>query len=305
MDREAPGVVGTGDLVMAVTSTARMAVPTQSTELFETVGEVATKALLITSQAVEKRGKTHFAFTAPDPIVGISSDTGTEEIAAKFVKEGKSIKLMFCRSPKSLKDKHDAVEEFDRIRRGWDAVLEDQSVRTLVVDTHTEFWQTMRLAEFGKLEQIAPKKYDEVNKKMRDMIKAVKQRRNLNAVFIHKYKKEYAATKKADGTSGMDSWTGYYERAGFGDMGFLADAVVENNFVVPAEPGKRRVAVPTGGGGVFDEDYQIGEKDFYLRIVDTRFDMVNNIGLVLGGDYCNFQYLAMSLVPDADPELWM
>ena len=36
-----------------------------STKLFEPVGEVATKALLVCSQANEKRGKTHFALTAP------------------------------------------------------------------------------------------------------------------------------------------------------------------------------------------------------------------------------------------------
>jgi hypothetical protein len=278
---------------------------TPTTALFETVGEVATKAILVTSQANEKRGKTHFAFSAPGPIMAISSDTGTEEIAAKFVREGKQIKIMFCRSPKTLKDRQDATEEFDRIRRGWDMVLEGKDTRTLVVDTHTEFWQTLRLAKFGKLDQIPPKKYDEVNKEMRDMVKAIKQRRDLNAVFIHKYKKEYAQTKKADGTPGMDSWTGGYERAGFGDMGFLSDVVVENNFVVPAEPGKRRVIPPVGGGGIFDDEYQIGEKDFYLRVVDTRFDMINNIGLILGGDYCSFPYLAMSLVPEADPGLWL
>lgn len=276
-----------------------------SSKLFEQVGEVATKALLVCSQANEKRGKTHLALTGPSPIEIISTDTGTEEIAAKFVREGKRVSIMHCRAPKTLKDKQDATEEWDRIRRGWDAVLENRDSRTMVTDTHTELWQVLRLARFGKLEQVPPKKYDEVNKEMRDLVKAVKQRRDLNAFFIHKYKKEYAATKKPDGTQGMDSWTGFYERAGFGDMGFLSDVVVENNFVVPAEPGKRRISIPDGGGGEFDPDYQIGEKDFYLRVVDTRHRMVENIGLILGGDYCTFQYLAMSLIPEADPDLWL
>ena len=273
--------------------------------LFEEVGEVGTHSLLVTSQANEKRGKTHFAFTSPSPIACISTDTGTEEVAAKFVKEGKSISVMYCQNPKTIKNKEAASEEWDRIRKGWDAVLENKDVRTLVVDTHTELWQVMRLAEFGKLEQIPPKKYDEVNKKMRDLVKSVKQRRTLNAIFVHKYKKEYAGTKKADGTAGMDSWTGFYERAGFGDMGYLSDVVIEHNFVMPAEPGRRRAIIPNGGGGRIDEEYQIGERDFYLRIVDTRFNMVENVGEILGGDYCTFPFLAMQLLPDADPDLWM
>ena len=147
------------------------------------------------------------------------------------MREGKKISIMHCRSPKTLKDKQDATEEFDRSGVAGTRSWRTRDSRTMVVDTHTEFWQMLRLARFGKLEQVPPKKYDEVNKEMRDMVKAVKQRRDLNAFFIHKYKKEYAATKKPDGTQGMDSWTGFYERAGFGDMGFLSDVVVENNFV--------------------------------------------------------------------------
>jgi hypothetical protein len=273
--------------------------------LFEPVGEVGTHSLLVCSQALEKRGKTHFAFTLPSPIACISTDTGTEEVAAKFVKDGKKIGLLNCKAPKTLKSKEDATEEWDRVRRGWDAALENKDLRGVVIDTHTELWQMLRLCRFGKLEQVPPKKYDEVNKEMRDFVKAAKQRRNLNAVFIHKYKKEYASTKKSDGTPGMDSWTGFYERAGFGDMGYLCDVVIEHNFVSPAEPGRRKPILPRGGGGMFDPDYQIGERDFYIRIVDTRFNMVENVGEILGGEYCTFPYLAMQLVPDADPEQWI
>jgi len=185
---------------------------------FAEVSLATRRALLVCSQALEKKGKTHFAFTAPDPIAVISTDTGTEETAAKFKKAGKRIHLFKATPPKELTGNHvEAVKEWDRMLSAWMGVINDRSIRTLVVDTHTEFWQTMRLAWFGKLEQVPPKKYDEVNKAMRDMVKMVKERGDLNAIFIHKYKKEYAGSRKADGSAGMDSWNGGYERVWFGD----------------------------------------------------------------------------------------
>ena len=127
------------------------------------------KALLVCSQALEKKGKTHFALTAPDPIALISTDTGSEETAAKFKKMGKVIHLLKSTPPKEIGNNHAAaVTEWEKLLKAWYGVIGDRSIRTMIVDTHTEFWQVMRLARFGKLEQVPPKKYDEVNKDMRD-----------------------------------------------------------------------------------------------------------------------------------------
>jgi len=263
---------------------------------FMEVSLATRRALLVCSQALEKKGKTHFAFTAPDPIAVISTDTGTEETAAKFKRTGKIIHLLKATPAKEIGTNHDlANREWEKLLNGWMGIVADRSIRTMVIDTHTEFWQTMRLARFGKLEQVPPKKYDEVNRDMRDMVKMIKERGDLNAVFIHKYKKTYVGTKKADGTPGMDSWNGEYERAGFGDMGFLCDVVVENNFSPPDEPGKRALRRPEG----------VEEKDFYIKIIDTRYEMQDLIGRCFGGEQCTFLDLVMAALPDAEHDLWL
>lgn len=254
-----------------------------------------TAQLLVVSQAQEKKGKTHFAFTAPGPIAVITTDTGTEEVANKFSKAGKVIHLLKAATPKSLGDQDAAVAEWEKLYAGWMGIVADRTVRTLVVDTLTEFWQTMRLAWFGKLEQVPPKKYDEVNAAMRALVKMVKDRRDLNAVFIHKVKKEYAGTKKPDGSAGMDSWTGRWERAGFGDMGYLADVVIEHQFATPGETGKRAPQYPPG----------VSEREFYVRVVDSRYEAQAVIGECLSGDACDFPTLACMLLPDTDPVAWM
>ena len=261
-------------------------------------GEVSLEsrqALLVCSQALEKKGKTHFALTAPDPIALISTDTGSEETAAKFKAAGKRIHLLKSTPAKELGNHENAVREWDKLLKAWMGVVADKSIRTLIVDTHTEYWQTMRLARFGKLEQVPPKKYDEVNKDMRDLVKMVKARGDLNAIFIHKYKKTYVGSKKPDGSPGMDSWNGEYERAGFGDMGFLCDVVVENNFSPPDEPGKRALRRPEG----------VEALDFYFKVVDTRYEMQDLIGQCFAGPNCTFLDLVMAALPNADHSLWL
>ena len=272
---------------------------------FGEVSLASRKALLVCSQALEKKGKTHFALTAPGPIALISTDTGSEETAAKFKKVGKVIHLLKSTPPKEIgTNVAAAITEWDKLLKAWYGVISDKSIRTMIVDTHTEFWQVMRLARFGKLEQVPPKKYDEVNKDMRDMIKAIKERQNLNAVFIHKVKKTYVGSRKPDGTAGMDSWNGEYERAGFGDMGYLCDVVVENNFSPPDEPGKRALRRPSGTRAD-GTSWQVEEKDFYIRILDTRYEMQDLIGQCFAGEECDFFNLVMAALPDADFDNWL
>jgi len=71
--------------------------------------------------------------------------------------------------------------------------------------------------------------------------------------------------------------------------------VVENNFSPPDEPGKRAMRRPDG----------VGENDFYIKIMDTRYEMQTLIGTCLGGEQCTFLDLVMAALPDADHELWV
>ncbi len=271
---------------MALTTGSAKPAPTWGAKAgFAPLRATEHRSLLVCSQAQEKRGKTHWAFTAPGPIACITCDTGTEEVAEKFMNQGKDIYVVNFKPPDKDRSKQDNEAEWAKIENAINAVIEEPNIRTLICDTHTEVWEMLRLARHGKLTQVLPHQYTAVNKEMRDTVKRIKARKNLNAVFIHKVKKEYRGGK----AGGMDSWTGNWERAGFSDMAYLADVVVEHGF---AKPGMK---VPDG----------VEEHEFYTTIMDSRYQPEDLVGTVLSGSMCDFPTLAMMCFPDVDPEVWL
>jgi hypothetical protein len=85
-------------------------------------------------------------------------------------------------------------------------------------------------------------------------------------VFLHKEKKQYQG----------NDWTGNWERAGFGDMGYLVQASLKT----------------TREGS-----------DFSVAVMDNRYLPELN-GAEFEGGMAQFQYLALSLIPDSEPEDW-
>lgn len=240
-----------------------------------------TRRLVICTKALDKRGKTHFAMTAPGPIAVVGLDTGTREVASKFLDQ----KELICSYHKvtgktaSLADTQaHADQEWEAVKDSIIAATNHPKVRTLVVDTGTEVWELLRLARFGKLEQVKPHHYGPVNKEMRDLVKGAYDRDDLNVIWVHKLKKQYAQNKKGD-----DSWTGGYDLAGYSDMPYIADITLEHYWknATDDEPGC-----------------------FGVRAVGVSRQTPDVCGLELEGDLCNFQTLATMLYPEVDPSWW-
>lgn len=227
------------------------------------------------STAKEKTGKTYFGMTFPGPIGAISTDTGTEEIAKLFMKK-KRIVISHFKSADDLrrdgggseKAKQRAEAEWLRMKEAAYSVVDNKKFRTLLFDTGTEAWELCRMARFGKLAQVMPQHYTEVNSEFRALVKAAYERKDLNVLFLHKVKKEYRT-----GSSGKDNWTGKWERSGFGDLPYLVDVNLENYFDPEA-------------------------KTFGIRVVDSRINMLEVVGSELEGDLCSFPMLAELLFPD-------
>jgi hypothetical protein len=244
----------------------------------------AQKRLVLCTCAREKAGKTHFAFTAPGPIAAVATDTGTEEVAGKFLSSKQIILSMVDVS--DIDNQDEAQREWEKLSGAIIAGMDNPKIRTLVVDTGTEVYETLRLAKFGKISQVKPHHYVEVNKIMRNLIKRAYQREDLNCIWIHKQKKEYKQNKKGD-----DSWTGRYEFAGFGDAPYLVDMKLEHYFVDPTgeEPGR-----------------------FGARVVGVSRQTPDVTGLELEGDGippdrlgCNFPSLASMVYPELPVEYWL
>lgn len=242
--------------------------------------------LQVSIAGTEKSGKTTWAFTAPGPIAAISTDTGTEEIArgldpvsGRPFMDIKEIIICHFKSPAELQQQGKQKtyeEEWKRMKDAILAIIASRRYRTLIVDTGTEAWELCRLAAFGKLTQVMPHHYVAVNSEFKSLVKSAFDDPKFNTVWIHKMKKEYKTM------NGKDSWSGRFERAGFGDMPFLVDCNLVSYF-------RPRVVDHLGE--------TITPPAFGIEIVDTRANMQDRQGEKLEGKLNNFEQLGIELYP--------
>lgn len=239
----------------------------------------------------EKSGKSHFSMTAPGPIAVIASDTGTGMIAQKFANMGKSVTLFQVRSAKDLQDggsRSDYTKEWVRVKSIVDMVVDNKRFRTMIWDTACGLWELCRLSAFGKLTQVMPHHYVIVNTEYSRLVKMAYQRGGLNAIYLHKVKREY---KK-------EQWTGKYERAGMNDMPYLVDINLENSWR------KETVTYDDGTAGVVPV--------YCCECIDSRVNPENAVGLKLETfadlpeeGNCDIPHLGASIWPDTGIDYWM
>ena len=230
------------------------------------------RRLIVSSTGREKTGKSHFAFTAPPPIVLFDIDIGTEGVVGKFQDAGKYFLRYEVRVPKEAKQDVYVPMWSDlkaRIKKAYTL-----STGTVVWDTATEAYELARLSHFGKLSQVQPHNYVEVNNEWRDLLRTAFDS-TMNTVFIHKMKPVWLNTTTSDGKS-RSTKTDRFELSGFSEMDYLAQV----NVIHYREDSQE-------GGGM---------PDFSTFIKDCR-STPNVNGTVLRGPMCNFEFL-LSLVHD-------
>jgi hypothetical protein len=227
--------------------------------------------------ADEKCGKNHFAFSAPGPIGCISIDYGLDGVVQKWQtkKEINVSKYRLEIPPKGADMNKVAVSSTDM----WDSIITDyhfslSKYRTTIIDTADEAWAILRLARFGKLDQVKPHHYGPVNAEFRDMYREAYDL-DSNLIMLHKAKAEYV----------NDQRTGKRERAGFSDTGFLVQVELKLFKVHP--------------------DDRDGDDDLGFRglIISCRQNPEIE-GQTLEGPMLNFPMLASMVYPDTSPEDW-
>lgn len=281
---------------MAITPTSTSAVAMANAG-FIVVKRNATPTyrLIISSRAREKHGKTHFALTMPNPVAYISYDMGDEGMIEKFADEGKVIHR--CELPKpvfrkpisgeDMKKREEAEtksklaqyeEHWLKGRDAFESAVGNKDIRSIIVDTNSEFYESIRLARLGKLTQVMPQHYGPVKEEFRNVMQLAKYRKDINVIFIHKMKKEYKENSKGD-----SNWTGKWEMQGFDDMGYIAQVIITH------------LREPLNTGGV----------RFGIRIDDCRQNP-DVIGLELWSDegMCDFANLGMVVFPQSSEEDW-
>lgn len=248
-------------------------------------------------QAKEKCGKTHMCCSMPGPIAVITTDTGTEEVCKKFRRDtGKRFFMKHIEVPREVKGRKlgdgagtDYEPHWRQVENAVNWVLANKSVRSLFFDTATEIWEIFRMFKFGKLTQVSPQHYGPVNREMSDFFKRIyRERPDLNVIFVSKVKKEYKAMKTKDDTA----WNGKYERAGFGDLSYIARMNIELSYV--------EQVTETGTDGV---EVVIEPGKFAARILDCG-ENPNCIGLRLYSPDLDFVTIALNVFPMSNESDW-
>lgn len=158
----------------------------------------------------QSSGKTHFGLTAPKPIVVFDFDLGMEHVIHKF--DQTQIFVRQFGSPSAEKDSSvDWKKEWTTCKNSFLEALKHKDVRTILIDTATEWWELVRMARLGRLEQVLPHHYGPVNAEMRTLVREA-HKHGKNLILTHKHRPKYV----------NDKWTGEYEMAGSKDVRYLA-----------------------------------------------------------------------------------
>jgi hypothetical protein len=233
------------------------------------------RRLILSIEGDRKSGKDHFALTAPGDIYLHDFDFGLDGVIQKF----QDAKAIYTAEYKvNIPSGTDVQVAADTCRPVWKK-FEDQfndgirKGRTSIVDTGTECYELLRLAEFGKLTQVMPHHYVAVNQQMKGLWRAG-YNGDGNLIMLHRLKEEWV-NKVVNGKEKGEK-TGNMVFAGYSGTYFEAQVCTR----------------------AFKEDGQ-----FKMLIMDCRLNP-DIEGMVLGGDMCNFATLGQLVFPDSSEEDW-
>lgn len=262
-------------------NTPAMPKPTSNGQLtgFRISDEEAKHRLILNVQGLEKTGKNHFSFTAPDPIALLSFDLGIEGVIEKFNKKKRIhvAEYELLAQPGVATEaevEKEATKLWLRVVSDLRDALASTSIRSVICDTGSELWELKRLSEFGKMSANI-QHYGPVNADFRRIVRLPFDT-DKNCIMIHKMKDEWV--RGADGKSGK---SGKLERAGMKDIGFLLQGNLQT--------WKTNI----DGGGT----------EFHGTMLDCRQNPEIN-GMDFAGEMLHFGQIGMMVFPDSAPEDW-
>lgn len=255
-------------------------------EGFEHYKASSDKRILIASEGLDKTGKTDWALDAPyvlsdgsSGIVAIFNfDIGLEGvIEKKMAASPKKHYIIHTVSipPASTAAMYCAI--FEKFKTAYLKSLEHPLVRSIILDTGSDFWVLMRMAEFGKLSPAVDikKAYDPLNQLYKSLIRAAYDSQK-TLIITHKVKPLYVKVGNDDKGRPVTEWDGVtYKRDGFNQTAYLIQLNIRHFF----------------------EDGQFG-----VEIMNSRHDMGLS-GFKLYGDDCRFNNV-VSTVTGTNPSDW-
>lgn len=188
--------------------------------------ESPTKLDLIV-EGMDGSGKTFFGLTGPGPVALHDFDNGLHRAIQGISKDrleklelypfeydfARILKLPGADVSRGLMDLSGEVwTEFVVNARA-----SVEKCRTNVIDTGGYVWELLRLARLGKLTQVLPVQYTNVNLELKELLQTL-HKSPANNIWIHRLKPAYdAADKKIPNV---------FERDGYSNMAYEVDAVL-------------------------------------------------------------------------------
>jgi len=242
---------------------------------FNIANKAAKRRLIVSVEGTQKSGKDHFALTAPGDIYVHDFDFGLDGVIQKFQDK----KKIFVAEYKLDIPAGTAIQDAaDTARPVWEKFQDNyyeglKKGRTSVLDTATDSYEVLRMAEFGKLQQVMPHHYTPVNQAMKSMFRAASDT-DSNLIVLNRMKEEWI-NKVVNGKEKGEK-TGNWIMAGYSGTYFEVQVCTR----------------------AYKEDGQ-----FKLLIFDCRFNP-DLEGMVLEGDMLNFPMLGQLVFPDSSEEDW-
>jgi hypothetical protein len=262
---------------------------------------------------LDASGKTHWAFTAPDPIGYMGVDFGTDGVIQKFGSKqivrpidpatkrptDYKIEIPFDlqqkkpgeEAPKDRQEREKRLADFvqknfiEPWRRDYEKLL-SLGVRTVIFDTASEVWEWTRISVFGRGATNRDDLNALANAKWREMVRLAGLR-GANLILIHQLKPEFESYE----AGGEVKWrrTGGYEVQGNAKNGFLVTAAMRTRFVAPRlHPATKET---------------LEEGRFELTFDKIRDQPpITASPVLVNADFVETMMVAM---PDVDPEKWM
>lgn len=238
--------------------------------------------LLIGTDGWSNTGKTEFACSAPGPIMLIILDRGVDPLLDNPrppPTRSDAIGVKIIKVPLPTSAKQDIFVEYWRdFRDTFKRATENADVRTIVIDGDSDSWELQRLAAFGKLTQVPPILYTEVNAARRALIARAWDCGKI-VIATNKLKDEYAVVKDANGNipdANKREKTGNDERQGFSDQNYLWQLQLRHLY----DKGK-----------------------WGVRILKCKSDSTLE-GVELWGEDCNFTSLVQTIYPNVPLTEW-
>ena len=159
---------------------------------WQSEAKAAPRRTIISIEGLDKTGKTHLALTAPEPIVYMDLDVGTEGVIEPFMAKKEAL-LYQAEQPSKLGPSSELMNRFGDV---WKDIQRQaaQALQleggTLVIDTFTEAYEIARQAHNGKTAQVQPQQNGEAYADLKEICR-VAYKSKMNLILLHQLGNEF------------------------------------------------------------------------------------------------------------------